>query len=148
MATTCKGLFFCLPCFIKIRWNFQYRGSDFAILVALIWGCLRSRRKNICEIIKHIPPKNCFSWLLSEGIFSRCQMNFWKNVKVFSFNCRVIMRGPFYKGTQSLFWPQKYLRKRLYFAISCPCLYVGVLRKKSIKLLAKPRTDAKKVSFI
>ena len=87
------------------------------------------------KLWKHYPQKHSFSWLLSEGTFSRCQMNFWKNVKVFPFNCRVIMRGLIYKGTQSLF-STKYLRKRLYFAISCPCLYVGVLRKE-YKILSK-----------
>jgi len=63
-------------------------------------------------------------------------MNFGKNVKVFAFNCRVIMRGIFYKVTQSPFRTQKNLRKRLYFEISCPCLYVGVLRKE-YKILSK-----------
>ena len=48
------GLFFCAN---RSRWNLQYRGSDFAILVAFIWGCLRPTGKNICEIIWAIPPK-------------------------------------------------------------------------------------------
>ena len=63
-------------------------------------------------------------------------MNFGKNVKVFAFNCRVIMRGTFLQRHTIAFPYQKNLRKRLYFEISCPCLYVGVLRKE-YKILSK-----------
>ena len=123
LASTCKGLFL----------RSQPRKSSIKGAPILPFSWLLSEgycdiHKNFYEIIWATPQKHSFLWLLSRETFSWCQINFWKNVKVFPFNCRVIIRGLFYKA-HNHFWLKKYLRKRLYFAISGPCLYVGVLKK-------------------
>ena len=93
------------------------------------------------------PQKTCFSWLLSEGTFSCCQMNFWKNVKVFTSNCRVIMRALFYKDTQS-FFDRKNIFTNVYILQSRVLVYMEGFEEKNIKILVKPCTDIEKVSFI
>ena len=85
--------------------------------------------------MKTLPQKSCFSWLLSEGTFSCWQMNFWKNVKVFPFICRVIMRGLFYKGHNRLFVP-KNIFANVYILQSRVLGYMEGFKEKSIKLLA------------
>ncbi len=106
-----------------------------------------------CEIFVKLsgryPQKRRFSWLLSEEFFrTACnQINFWKNVKVFTCNCRVIMRGLFYKVTQSPFRTKK-IFVSVYILKSRVLGYIEEFREKSINFLANPRTDIRKVSFI
>lgn len=135
LATTCKELF--LRCQQK---NLKVRGSDFAILVALIWGCLRSCRKNICEIIKHIPPKKLLFVAIKWRDFFVLSDEFLEKRQSFPFICRVIMRGLFNKGTQSLFYHKISSQTSIFWNLVSLFIWRG-LKKKNIKLLAKPCTD-------
>ena len=130
MDTTCKGLFFvCLV--LKKLMKSSIQRLRFCHSRGFYMRCLRSRRKNICEIIKHIPQKSRFSWLLSEEVFSCCQMNFGKNVKVFTSNCRVIMRALFYKGTQS-FFDHKNIFAYVYILQSRVLVYMYGFKEKKV----------------
>ena len=100
----------------------------------LPWLLSEARAREIfVKLSERYPQKRNFSWLLSEGTSSCCQMNFWKNVKVFTSNCRVIMRGLFYKCTQSLFCPQN-IFANVYILQSRVLVYMEGFKEENIKL--------------
>lgn len=105
------------------------------------------QKKIFVKLSNIYPQKSYFSWLLSEEIFSRYQLNFWKNVKVFTSNCRVIMRG-FFTNAHNHFFDRKNIFANVYILQSRVLWYMEEFKEKSIKLLAKPRTDIQKASFI
>ena len=99
LATTCRGCFYLVS-----PENLQSKGLRFCHSRGFNMRMLTPPQKKIfVKSSERYPQKSYFSWLLSEGTFSCCQMNFWKNVKVFPSNCRVIMRGLFINAYNHFF---------------------------------------------
>ncbi len=91
---------------------------------------LTPHRKKICEIIKHIPPKMQLFVAIKWRDFIVLSDEFLEKRQSFLLHLSGNYERTFLQRHTITFLTAKYLRKRLYFAISCPCLYVGILRKK------------------
>ena len=136
LATTCKGCFL-FALFYKNQMKSSIQRLRFCHSRGFYMRMLTPPQKKIfVKLSERYPQKSYFSWLLSEGTFSCCQMNFWKNVKVFPSNCRVIMRGLFINACNH-FFDRKNIFANVYILQSRVLVYMEGLKEKKYKTFSK-----------
>ena len=102
--------------------NFWFTRWKMPLAVATKWGV---RTQNFCKIIWAIPPKTqlfvAFIWGALHWLKWSIE-KFWKSSCETDFNADYKLKVDKSSVNEKI---RKFIRKRLYFAISCPCLYVG-----------------------